>query len=171
MRRHFLIMGDDNEGVPLLVEVIEQAENLLARLAVEVSGGLVCEDDRRVVHERPCDRDPLALTAGELVRTMVEPIPEIDVLERALRSVAALVGRDTPINERELDVPERRSAWERLSRSCPPKSVPRSGKDGPSSSSAFIRPILFSATAEPPIASSPSSRVRPFLSVDSVDSR
>ena len=42
-------------------------------------------------------------------------------------------------------------------RSCPPKSAPRSGKDGHSLSSAFIRPIPSSATAEAPIASSPSS--------------
>ena len=47
-----------------------------------------------------------------------------------------------------------------LSRSCPPKSVPRSEKDGHSSSGssgAFIRPTLSGATAEAPIASSPSS--------------
>ncbi len=97
-------MGDDNDGVPLLVERIEKAENLLACLAVEVSRGLVRKDERRVVHERPRDRDPLALSAGKLARAMVEPISEIDALERALRSPAALCGRNPAINERQLDV-------------------------------------------------------------------
>ena len=116
VRRHFLIMGDDNNGVPLPVERIEKAENLLARLAVEVSGGLVREDDRRVVHERPRDRDPLALSAGKLAWAMIEAISKVDALKRALRSTAALVGRNPPINERQLDVPERRGAWEQVKR-------------------------------------------------------
>ena len=85
-------MGDDNDRVPLLVERIEKVENLFAGLAVEVSGRLVREDERRVVYERPRDRDPLTLSAGKLARAMIESIAKIDALERALGSPVAFVG-------------------------------------------------------------------------------
>ena len=62
-------------------------------------------------------------------------------------------GKTSPCNRS----PANKTPKPNLSRSCPPKSAPRSGKDGHSLSSAFIRPIPSSATAEAPIASSPSS--------------
>jgi len=70
------------------------------------------------------------------------------------------LGRDVAIkvlpDEFSYD-PERLARFQREARLLAPKSVPRSEKVGPSSSSAFIRPTLSGATAEAPIASSPSS--------------
>ena len=81
---------------------------------------------------------------GNMASTTWAPTPR----ERApIEGVTSLCNR-SPANKTPKTSP---------SRSYPPKSAPRSGKDGLSSSSAFIRPILSSATAGGPIASSPSS--------------
>jgi hypothetical protein len=85
---------------------------------------------------------------GNTASTTWEPIPR----ERA----PIEKGKISPCNRS----PANKTPNPNLSRSCPPKSAPRSGKDGHSSSSAFIRPTLSSATAEVPIASSPSSPSR-----------
>src|SRR5512143_510605 len=62
------VVGDDHEGqAGLLVEHPHQLDDLAGLLAVEVAGRLVGPYDRRVVHERARDRDPLALAAGELL--------------------------------------------------------------------------------------------------------
>jgi hypothetical protein len=47
------------------VEVLEEAEHVERRGAVEVARGLVGEHHRRLVAERPGDRDPLALAARQ----------------------------------------------------------------------------------------------------------
>ena len=62
-------------------------------------------------------------------------------------------GKTAPCNRS----PANKTQKPALSRSCPPKSVPRSEKVGHSSSGAFIRATLSGATAEAPIASSLSS--------------
>src|SRR5829696_2720852 len=50
------------------VDALEQQHDVLAGVGVEVSGGLVGEQDQRPVDERPGDRHPLLLTAGQLAR-------------------------------------------------------------------------------------------------------
>jgi hypothetical protein len=52
---------------PAAVETSHERGDLLGALAVEVAGGLVCPDDRGIVHQRTRDRDPLTFAAGELV--------------------------------------------------------------------------------------------------------
>ena len=62
------LVGDEHDGVARLVEALEERHDLDAGLRVEVAGGLVGEQDRRIVHQRARDGDALALAAGELVR-------------------------------------------------------------------------------------------------------
>jgi len=50
------------------VRLIQQAHDPDGGAGVEVARRLVGEQDRRPVHERPGDRHPLLLTAGQLVR-------------------------------------------------------------------------------------------------------
>ena len=62
---------------PLLdVEPAEQFQDLLTGPRVEVSGGLVGQEQDRLVDQRTGDRHPLLLAAGELVRRMVRPCPQ-----------------------------------------------------------------------------------------------
>ena len=50
------------------VDPVEQADDLETDARVEVPGGLVGEEDRRLVDDGASDRDALLLAAGELVR-------------------------------------------------------------------------------------------------------
>ena len=58
-------MGDDDGGA-VLAEMLDRLLHLLFGLRIERRGGLVEQDDRRVLDQRPRHRDALALAAGEL---------------------------------------------------------------------------------------------------------
>ena len=60
------VVGDHDDRGAVGVELAEERHDRRAGGAVEVAGRLVGEDDRRAPDERPGDRDPLALAAGEL---------------------------------------------------------------------------------------------------------
>src|SRR5579885_11638 len=65
-------------------ERAEEPDDLPAGLAVEVAGGLVGEDEPWPEDERPRDRDPLLLAAGELVGTVIRAIGEAHLGERGM---------------------------------------------------------------------------------------
>src|SRR5690606_18190477 len=65
------IMGDQDHGVVLVAQALEQGEDLLAGLRIERTGGLVGEQDRRAVDQRARDRDALLLAAGQFAGAMV----------------------------------------------------------------------------------------------------
>ena len=80
-----LVVGDvDHRRRQLLVELGELEPHLHAELGVEVGERLVEEEDLRVAHQRPADRDALALAAGELRGLAV------DVARRAAGARATL---------------------------------------------------------------------------------
>ena len=64
-----LVVGDVDHGVAeLLVQPLDLDPQLGAELGVEVGQRLVEEEHIDVAHQRPADRDALALAAGELRR-------------------------------------------------------------------------------------------------------
>src|SRR5277367_2027380 len=93
------LVGHDDDRVALLVEVLEQGEDLDAGLGIEVSRGLVRQDNRRPVDERPGDRHALALTAGKLIWPVVDALAEPHVDKGLPRALMALVGRDPRVDE------------------------------------------------------------------------
>jgi hypothetical protein len=100
-------VGDAHDGHPLGVEGEEELEDLGARLRVQVPGGLVGEEQRGLRDERPGDRHPLLLSAGELVRRVVEARAQPDALEHRPGPRRPLRARDAAlVDERELDVLE-----------------------------------------------------------------
>src|SRR5205085_5915315 len=62
-------------------ELAQERARLLAQLRVEVRERLVEQDHRRVVDERPRDRDALLLSARELVRESLAELSEPQLLE------------------------------------------------------------------------------------------
>src|SRR5262249_58620195 len=74
-----------------------ESEDRLTGGAVDVPGGLVCEQDRRPANERPRDRDALALAAGQLGRPGLEPIAEADPRQ-------CLPGPSTPLARRQAGI-------------------------------------------------------------------
>ena len=109
-------MGDEDDRVSARVQLLEERHDLASGLRVQVSGRLVGEEDRRIVDERPRDRDALTLSAGELVRLVRHPVREAHGLQRLDGPLAALAARQTRIDERELDLLQSVRAREQVER-------------------------------------------------------
>ena len=76
-----LFVRHDDDGLPGLVQILEEVDDLDRGLRIEVAGGFVGQQDTGVVDERPGDRDALALPARELVGSMGHPVAEPDERE------------------------------------------------------------------------------------------
>ena len=81
------------------VELLEERQDVVRALAIEIAGGLVGDDDLRVVHDGARDRDALLLPAGELPRVVAHAVFEADDAERGLR--ARFVARPETLREEE----------------------------------------------------------------------
>jgi hypothetical protein len=87
--RFRLVVGDDQRRqLHLDDQVAQPGAGFLAHLGVEVGQRLVEQDDRRVVDQRPGDRHPLLLAAGQLVRIAVGEVGQAEVLQRRLDAAA-----------------------------------------------------------------------------------
>jgi hypothetical protein len=76
LQRLLLVMGDEHRGdVDLLVQLAQPAPQLLADLGIERAERLVEQKNTRLDGERPCERDALALAAGELCRLALAQRP------------------------------------------------------------------------------------------------
>ena len=73
------------------MQALDLDPQLVAELGVEVRQRLVEQEDGGVAHERPADRDALALAARELVRPAVEQMVDLQQLRR-LRDPALDLG-------------------------------------------------------------------------------
>src|SRR6195952_1166409 len=78
---HLAVVRRHDDGRAGAVDAVEQLHDADRRVGVEVARGLVADQERRVVDERPRDRDALLLPAGELVREAVELVAEADELK------------------------------------------------------------------------------------------
>ena len=67
-------MGGHHDDGAAGVDVAEELEDAPGGPLVEVAGGFVGHQDRRVVHQRPGDRHPLPLAPGK-PRRVVVPVP------------------------------------------------------------------------------------------------
>ena len=63
-------------------EVTQHAEHLPARVQIEAAGRLVAQHQRRFLHQRPGDRDPLLLAARQLRREPVDDLRQPDPRQR-----------------------------------------------------------------------------------------
>ena len=64
-RGHVVVVGDHEDRLAARVEAAEQLDDLVAALGVEGAGGLVGQQQRRLVGQGPGDGQALALAAGE----------------------------------------------------------------------------------------------------------
>ena len=67
------VVGDGHDRPPLVDERLERVEHDVGRRGVQVAGGLVGDDQRRVVGQRPGDRDALLLPARGARRAACAP--------------------------------------------------------------------------------------------------
>ena len=97
--------------LPLACRVSKQRHDLQAGLGVQVAGGLVGQNDRRAVDQRPGNGHALALAAGELIGLVVHARLKADVGQRFLGPLDARGGRRAVIDQRQLDVVQAKWRW------------------------------------------------------------
>ncbi len=112
--RDVRLVGHQDDGLPVLEELLEEREDLFARGAVEVTGRLVGEEDAGRVHQRAGDRDALPLAAGELVRPVLHAVGEADASERVRGLYPSILCPETRVDQRQLDIIERRGAGQQV---------------------------------------------------------
>src|SRR3989441_1172708 len=105
--RDVVLVGDHHDRLALAMQVGEHAHQLGARCGVEVPGGLVGEQDARLVHERPGDRHPLPLPARQLVRLVCHAVAQSHALERPPRAPPPVRRGHPGVDQRQLHVVER----------------------------------------------------------------
>ncbi|MNP07720.1 hypothetical protein D3C76_997590 [compost metagenome] len=103
-RRHFAVVGDEDHHVALARQLVEQAHDLGAAVAVEGAGGFVGENDVAAVHQGAGDGHPLLLTAGQLVRAVAGARGQAQAFEQGRGAGMALGGRSAGVDRRHLDV-------------------------------------------------------------------
>src|SRR3954471_9596620 len=89
------------------MKILQQAEHIPCRRRVQVAGGLVGEDQRRLGDERTSNGDPLLLATRKLTGTVFEPVVEADAGQRPDSALTPLVARHARVRERQLDVARR----------------------------------------------------------------
>jgi len=73
--------NQDQRRMGVGIELEQQLADPRARDGVEIAGGLVREQHRRLRHERPGERDALLLSARELPRVVAGALLEPDALQ------------------------------------------------------------------------------------------
>src|SRR5712692_10451264 len=115
IRRDVQFMCDQHHRQPfLLVQALQDVHDLDGRAAVQVAGGLVGQQERRLVHQGARDGHALLLPPGELAREVMCAVGKPHALERQLRALLALFRGNSRVHRRQLDVLERRSAREQV---------------------------------------------------------
>jgi hypothetical protein len=107
-------VGDDHAGHPAVGGRAQQAHHAFPVDGVERAGGLVGEQQGALADDRPGDRDPLALAAGELVRVAVRALGDVELLERLERRRARRLRADSVELERQGGVLGRRQPGEQV---------------------------------------------------------
>ena len=115
--RDLRVVRDEYDRAPLGVQTLEQRQNLERGPRIEVAGRFVGQNHHRIVNERPRDRHALLLSAGHLVRAVVDAVRQSYLFQGFGRPFAPLAGRYVRIVEqREFDVLERRGFGQQIVR-------------------------------------------------------
>jgi len=108
------LVGDEHDRIALPVKTVEQGHDLGAGGRVKVSGGLVGQQDRRIVDQRPGDGDALPLSAGEFAGLVVHALFEVGEAQGLLGPLDPLLGRHAGIDQRQFDVVQGRGARQQV---------------------------------------------------------
>ena len=98
------VMSDHADGGAGGVDVVEKIHDGVAIFGVEVSGGLIGEENHGIADERACHRDALLLTTGKLCGIMLGAMRHFDAFEGALDFFLAFGGGHAAIGEGKFDV-------------------------------------------------------------------
>src|ERR1700761_1261665 len=76
------IVGYQDDRLTRRVEAVEGIDDDMTVGGVQIAGGLVGEYDIRCHEQRPCDRHPLLLTAGELCRDPLGQSSQAELIQQ-----------------------------------------------------------------------------------------
>src|SRR6185436_17440685 len=99
-----VLMGDKHNRVSLGLQTIHQRHDFVSSLGVQVSRGLVRENDRWLVHERSRNRNTLALSARKLIWLVHHARFHTNRRQRFLSPLYALLRRNTRVYQGQLHV-------------------------------------------------------------------
>src|SRR5438128_964064 len=92
MRHH-----DDGSAIPM--QVFKQRQNLVACLAIERPGGLVCQNQGRIVDNGTSDGDALLLAPRKLMGPMMLAMPQSDPVKGIVGSAMPFRSANACISE------------------------------------------------------------------------
>ena len=99
------IVGHHQDGLArLAVQRLEKVEHRIARLAVEVAGRLVAQQEQRIGDDGARDADPLFLAAGQFGRAVPGAVGKTDECQRRAGAAQPLGGRQVGQQQRQLDI-------------------------------------------------------------------
>ena len=100
-----VVVGRDDDDAAVGAQVAQERDDPLGLDVVEVGGGLVGQQDRRVGRQPAGDRDALLLAAGELVGPLARALGQADPLRGARRpGRIAVLAADPGQEQRDGDV-------------------------------------------------------------------
>src|SRR5207248_9557744 len=116
MIRDIGFVRNENNCVSALIQIFEKRHDFVTGLRVEISGRLIRKDNGWMIHQSPRDRDALTLTAGKLVRLMVQTIIEPHFPQHVRGALPAGFRIQSGVNERELHITQTVSARKKIER-------------------------------------------------------
>ena len=99
-----VVVGDEDHGVPLGVEFLEEGQHLPAGTGVQSAGGLVGQDHGGVAGQGPGDGHTLLLTAGELAGQVLALFGQPNPLQGADGPLMPLLGAHTGVEKGQLHI-------------------------------------------------------------------
>jgi hypothetical protein len=106
--RDVVLVGNQDDGQPFVIQVLENLHDLDRGTTVEIAGGLVGQQHRRTAHKGSCDGHPLLLSSGHLRRVVVCAAGKAHHGQRFGGSFFALDFTDLRVQRRQLRIFERR---------------------------------------------------------------
>ena len=101
----FDAVRDDQQGAVLFAgQLCQQGHHLCAGLFIQVAGRFICQDQQRIVHQRPGKRDALLFAAGEFLGKRRPAVDQSDRVETILCLFLCLRTRDAVKFQRQADV-------------------------------------------------------------------
>ena len=94
-----LVRHQNDRDAFLAVELRQRLHDLMRGARVEIPGRFVGEEQARRIDQGPCDRHPLLLPAGELVRRITRTIAKPKPVQRLPRSGKTCFVPDFPPSE------------------------------------------------------------------------
>src|SRR5438034_4362696 len=90
-RRGVWIVRDHDDGLALIaIERLQQTQDFIARLAIQVAGRFVAQQDGWVRDDGACDADALLFAAREGARVVSRAMRQVDDFERRFDVLATL---------------------------------------------------------------------------------